>query len=87
VVADDEQTWRGCAQEARRIGTIAADDRLAAACVLEDELIDERWIARQGIAEQILTDPESEADDRAGFGNERGWVDPHVVSEERRPSS
>ena len=84
AIADDEQAGHGHAQEARRIGTVAADDRLAAGRILDDELIDERGIARQWIAEEVLPDTQPHADDLAGFRREGRRLDPHVVGEERR---
>ena len=86
AIADDEQAGRGHAQEARRIGAVAADDRLAAGRILDDELIDERGIARQRIAEQILPDAQPHADDLAGLRREGRRLDPHVVGDERRSS-
>ena len=83
AIADDEQAGRGHAQEARRIGAVAADDRLAAVGIVDDELIDERGIARQRIAEQILPDAQPHADDLAGVRRERRRLDPHVVGGER----
>ena len=67
------------AQEARRIAAVAADHRLAAVRILDDELIDERGIARQRIAEQVLPDAQSHADDLAGLRREGRRLDPHVV--------
>ena len=84
AVADDEQAGRGHAHEARRIGAVAADDRLAAGRILDDELIDERGIARQRIAEEVLPDAQPHADDLAGFRREGRRLDPHVVGGERR---
>ena len=56
AIADDVQAGRGHPQEAGWIGPDAADERLAAGFILEDELIDERRIARQRIAEEVLAD-------------------------------
>ena len=83
AIADDEQAGRGHAQEARRIAAVPADERLAARRILEDELIDERRIARQRIAEQVLPDAQPHADDLAGLRRERRRLDPHVVGDER----
>ena len=43
-------------QEACRIVAVPADDWLAAGRILDDKLIDERGIAWQWIAEEILPD-------------------------------
>ena len=57
---------------------------LRPARILDDELIDERGIARQRIAEQVLPDTQPHADDLAGLRREGRRLDPHVVGEERR---
>ena len=62
----------------------AADERLAAGGILEDELIDERGIARHRIAEQVLPDTQAHADDLAGVRGEGRRLDPEVVGGERR---
>jgi hypothetical protein len=46
AVADDEQAGRGGTHEACRIRTVPTHDGRAALRILDDELIDERGIAR-----------------------------------------
>src|SRR4029077_14692128 len=50
-VADDVNPRRGETHEAGRIAAVAADDRSHAVAVADDELIDERGVEQQRIAE------------------------------------
>src|SRR5947208_3532528 len=72
----------GCAQEARGIGTIAANNRLTSGGVHDDELIDQRRIAWQWVSEQVLADTQTHADDLPKVRRERGRLNPHVMSKE-----
>src|SRR6185503_8823309 len=74
----DETCW---------IAAVAPDDRLAGfalpGALLDDELLHQLWIARQGIAEQLLADPQAKRHDVAWNRNERRGLDPHVVCQSR----
>src|SRR5882762_7122372 len=77
AVTDDEHAGRRRAHEARWIPTVTTDHGLATGRVFDDELLDERGIPRQGIAEKVLPNAQPDPKNLAGLRSKCHWLDPH----------
>src|SRR5581483_5227043 len=82
-VADDQEIVGGDPEQARGVRAFMADEGPAAFRILHNEIADEGILAGQGIAEEVLANAESSANDLSG-GEEKGGVfEPYVMSKDR----
>src|ERR1051325_11908423 len=83
LVSDDNHSGFGYSHKTCGIATIMSVNRFPAGRIDADELIDERRVSRERVAEKILANTQSQADDRPGVREKGSGLNPHVVSGQR----